>query len=346
MPHTSAQKLDFRSDTVTQPTPMMREVMTKAQVGDDYYRDDPTVNELETYTSELFGKEAALFTPSGTQSNLIAVMAHCARGDAYIVGNQSHSYMNELGGSAMVAGVQPQVILNQADGRLRLEDIEDVIFPPSILFAPARMIALENTIGGKILPLDYLAKVADLAKQHGLQTHLDGARVFNAACALNVLVSEIAQHFNTISFCLSKGLGAPVGSLLVGTQDVIEKARRHRQMLGGGMRQAGVLAAAGLYALENHTVRLPDDHLRAKKLAKALSNIPGLKPELPQTNMVFCDVEPHVRDSFTNFLKKYGIQVSGTSARLRWVTHIDIDDAAMTKTLDLLENYRERLNEK
>jgi len=346
MPHTTTQKLDFRSDTVTQPTPMMREVMAKALVGDDYYRDDPTVNELEAYTAELFGKEAALLTPSGTQSNLIAVMAHCTRGDAYIVGHQSHSYLNELGGSAMVAGVQPQVVLNQADGRLKIEDIEAAIFPPSILFAPARMIALENTIGGKILPLDYLAKVANLAHQHGLQNHLDGARVFNAACALNVPVSEISQHFSTISFCLSKGLGAPVGSLLVGAQDVIEKARRHRQMLGGGMRQAGILAAAGLHALQNHTLRLADDHLRAHKLAEALSEIPGIKPELPQTNMVFCNVEPRVRESFTNFLKKSGIRVTGTSSRLRWVTHIDIDDAALTKTLDLLENYRKRHNEK
>jgi len=346
MSHTSTLKLDFRSDTVTQPTPMMREAMAKAQVGDDYYRDDPTVNELEAYTAELFGKEAALFTPSGTQSNLIAVMAHCTRGDAYIVGHQSHSYLNELGGSAMVAGVQPQVVLNQADGRLRIEDIEAAISPASILFAPTRMIALENTIGGKVLPLDYLAKVADLAQQHGLQTHLDGARVFNAACNLNVLVSEIAQHFNTISFCLSKGLGAPVGSLLIGTQDVIENARRHRQMLGGGMRQTGILAAAGLHALQNHTLRLADDHLRANKLAEVLSKISGIKPELPQTNMVFCDVEPHIQDSFTNFIKKSGIRVSGTSSRLRWVTHIDIDDAALTKTFELLENYQERHNEK
>lgn len=344
MPLTDTLRLDFRSDTVTRPTVMMREAMAQAQVGDDYYRDDPTVHELETCAAEMFGKEGALFTPSGTQSNLIAVMTHCIRGDAYIVGHRSHSYLHELGGAAMVASVQPQVVLNQADGRLRLEDIEAAIFPPSLLFAPVRMIALENTINGKVLPLNYLTKVAALARQHGLQTHLDGARVFNAACALNVQVCEIAQYFDTISFCLSKGLGAPVGSLLVGSQEVIEKARRHRQMLGGGMRQAGVLAAAGLHALQNHITRLCDDHLRAKKLAKALSEIPGLKSEQPQTNMVFCNVEPFIRESFANFLEESGICVSGTPAQLRWVTHIDIDDIALTATLDLLANYREHLN--
>lgn len=294
-------KYDFRSDTVTRPTDQMRQVMANAEVGDDYYRDDPTVHALEDYTAQLFGKESALFTPSGTQSNLIAVMSHCMQGEAYIVGDQSHSYLQELGGVAVVASVQPQVVSNQADGTLAIADIEAALYPASILFASVRLIALENTFNGQVLPIDYLQEVAILARQRDIRMHLDGARVFNAACAMDVDVSEIAQHFDSISFCLSKGLGAPVGSLLVGTQDTIEKGRRHRQMLGGGMRQAGVLAAAGLFALNNNVERLAEDHGRAKRLADALARIPGLTPELPQTNMVFCAVDPTVGDLLQPF---------------------------------------------
>ncbi|MDX8355829.1 low-specificity L-threonine aldolase, partial [Cognatiyoonia sp. IB215182] len=241
-------ELDFRSDTVTKPCLPMRDAMAEAEVGDDYYRDDPTVQELERFAADLFGKEAALLTPSGTQSNLIAVMSHCQRGDAYIVGHRSHSYLRELGGAAMVAGVQPQVVQNQSDGTLRLEDMEASLFPASILFAPVQLIAVENTIDGMVLPLDYLSSVSDLATQKGLKIHIDGARIFNAAAALGCPVSEIANYCDTLSFCLSKGLGAPIGSILVGSEEVIERARRHRQMLGGGMRQAGIVAAAGLYA--------------------------------------------------------------------------------------------------
>ncbi|MEP3245315.1 MAG: low-specificity L-threonine aldolase [Sneathiella sp.] len=334
--------MDFRSDTVTRPTSMMREVMAQARVGDDYYHDDPTVCELEIRVAEMFGKEAALFTPSGTQSNLIAVMTHCTRGDAYIVGHRSHSYLSELGGASMVASVQPQVVLNQADGLLKPEDIQAAILPASILVAPVRMIALENTMNGQVLPLDYLARIAALARQHEVGLHLDGARVFNAACALDIRVSEIAQYFGTISFCLSKGLGTPAGSLLVGSRKRIEKARRYRQLLGGGMRQAGILAAAGLYALQNNVARLSEDHLRAKKLAEMLSQIPGVVPETVQTNMVFCDVDPSIAEDFTAFLRENGIGVSGTSKRLRWVTHLDIDDASLAATLDLLAKYSER----
>ncbi|MEM7446517.1 MAG: low-specificity L-threonine aldolase [Pseudomonadota bacterium] len=334
--------LDFRSDTVTRPTQEMRDAMARAEVGDDYYREDPTVNALEAFTADLFGKESALFTTSGTQSNLIAVLSHCGRGDAYVVGDRSHSYLRELGGAASMASVQPQVVQNQTVGSLRIEDIEAVLYPASILFAPARMIALENTIDGKVLPLDYLKAVADLADRNGLRMHLDGARVFNAACALDVPVSEIAKHFDTVGFCLSKGLGAPVGSLLVGSRALIEEARRHRQMLGGGLRQAGVLAAAGLHALQHHVTRLSEDHSKAARLAQALSEIPGLEPDVPETNMVFCTVAKALQNPFADFLAERGIAVTGTPARQRWVTHLDIDETGFARTLEYLAEFRSR----
>lgn len=329
-------ELDFRSDTVTKPCLGMRDAMAKAELGDDYYRDDPTVQELERFAADLFGKETALLTPSGTQSNLIAVMSHCQCGDAYIVGHRSHSYLRELGGAAMVAGVQPQVVQNQDDGTLRLDDIKSSLFPASILFAPVRLIAVENTIDGKVLPLDYLSSVLELATEHSLKIHMDGARIFNAAVALGCPVSKIASYCDTLSFCLSKGLGAPIGSVLVGSAEVIEKARRHRQMLGGGMRQAGIVAAAGLYAMHNNVSRLKADHVRATELAAALSRVPGLTVEAPQTNMVFCDVDASVQSEFSEFLKETGFRISGTPKRQRWVTHLGIDDMALASTVKLL----------
>jgi len=317
----------------------MREAMARADVGDDYYRDDPTAHALEEFAADLFGKESALFTPSGTQSNLIAVMVHCSRGEAYIVGDQSHSYRRELGGAAVVASVHPQVIRNQPDGSLTLDEVEAALYPPSILLAPLRMIALENTINGKVLSLNYLNNAADLAEAHRLKMHLDGARIFNAACASGVSVSEIAQHFDTVSFCLSKGLGAPIGSLLVGSHEAIEKARRLRQMLGGGLRQVGVLAAAGLHALQFHVERLSEDHERAIRLAQSLSKISGVEPEVPQTNMVFCRVDPTLREHFNNYLTRNGIAVSGTAACQRWVTHLDIEETTFARALDLLAAF-------
>jgi len=337
-------ELDFRSDTVTKPCLDMRDAMAKAEVGDDYYRDDPTVQELERYAADLFGKEAALLTPSGTQSNLIAVMSHCQRGEAYIVGHCSHSYLRELGGVAMVAGVQPQVVQNQDDGTLSLEDIKASLFPASILFAPVRLIAVENTIDGMVLPLNYLLSVSELAMEHDLNIHMDGARIFNAAAALGCPVSKIASYCDTLSFCLSKGLGAPIGSILVGSAEVIEKARRHRQMLGGGMRQAGIIAAAGLYAMQNNVSRLKSDHARAAELAAALSRVPGISVKTPQTNMVFCDVDVSVQDKFLGFLTETGIRISGTPDRQRWVTHLGIDDAALASTVKLLAQMQETCN--
>ena len=331
--------VDFRSDTVTRPTTEMRKAMAEAVVGDDYYRDDPTVHALEHHTAQLFDKEAALFTPSGTQSNLIAAMSHCTQGDAYIVGDQSHSYLRELGGVAVVASVQPQVVQNQPDGSLDIDSIQAALYPSSILFAPVRMISLENTFNGKVLPLTYLSDVASLARQKGLAMHLDGARVFNAACTQEIKVKQIATYFDTVSFCLSKGLGAPVGSLLVGSKEIIEKARRHRQMLGGGLRQAGLLAAAGLHALQHHVNRLIEDHNHAGTLAEALGQIPGVTPEQPETNMVFCNVSPTIQECFANFLHEHGIAVSGTPNRQRWVTHLDIDRNSIQRTLNILAEF-------
>ncbi|WP_299084909.1 low-specificity L-threonine aldolase [uncultured Ruegeria sp.] len=337
-------ELDFRSDTVTRPCLPMRDAMAKAEVGDDYYHDDPTVQELERFAADLFGKEAALLTPSGTQSNLIAVMSHCQRGEAYIVGDRSHSYLRELGGAAMVAGVQPQVVQNQDDGTLRLEDIGSSLFPASILFAPVRLIAVENTIDGKVLPLDYLNSVSELATERDLKIHMDGARIFNAASALACPVSTIACYCDTLSFCLSKGLGAPIGSVLVGSAEVIDTARRHRQMLGGGLRQAGIIAAAGWFAIQNNVSRLKSDHVRATELAAALSHVPGLSVETPQTNMVFCDVDASVQSKFSGFLKETGIRISGTPDRQRWVTHLGIDDIVMASTVKLLAQMQETCN--
>ncbi|MEM8798119.1 MAG: low-specificity L-threonine aldolase [Pseudomonadota bacterium] len=336
--------LDFRSDTVTKPCAGMRAAMARAEVGDDYYRDDPTVEELERYAADLFEKEAALLTTSGTQSNLVAIMAHCQRGDAHLVGSRSHSYNQELGGVAMVAGVQPQVVPNRNDGTLHAEDIRASLLPASILHAHPRLIALENTIDGMVLPLDYLDGIAELAGAHRLKIHIDGARIFNAATALDVSVAEIAKHGDSVSFCLSKGLGAPVGSVLVGSHELIEKARRHRQMLGGGMRQAGILAAAGLYALQHNVSRLKTDHARADTLASALSSIPGLKVDPPQTNIVFSDVDTAMQDSVAAYLQENGIRVSGKPDRLRWVTHLGLDDAVLNQTLTLLSRMPEALH--
>ena len=263
----TAVRYDFRSDTVTRPSPGMRAAMANAEVGDDVFRDDPTVTRLEARMAALFGKEAGLFVPSGTQSNLIALMVHCERGDEYIVGQMAHCYRWEAGGAAVLGSIQPQPLTNQADGTLLLADIEQAIKPDDSHFARTRLLALENTIGGRALPLSYIDAATAVARRHGLACHLDGARVFNAAQALGVPVDVVAQPFDTVSVCLSKGLGAPVGSVLVGSAALIEKGRRLRKMLGGGLRQTGILAAAGLYALDHNVERLADDHANARALA-------------------------------------------------------------------------------
>jgi len=315
--------IDLRSDTVTRPTPAMRDAMLRADVGDDVFGDDPTVNALQERIAAMLGKEAALFVPTGTQSNLAAIMSHCQRGDEYIVGQMAHTYRWEGGGAAVLGSVQPQPLEHQSDGTLSIAAIEAAIKPDDSHFARTRLLTLENTWGGKALPLAYMADATALARRRGLATHLDGARLFNAATKLGVPAREIAQHFDTVSVCFSKGLGAPVGSALVGPRDLILQARRWRKMLGGGMRQAGVLAAAALHALDHHVERLADDHALAQRLADGLQGIAGLTVEPPQTNMVFATTDER-GEGLLAHLKSRGVLATGIY-QLRFVTHLDVD---------------------
>jgi threonine aldolase len=326
---------DFRSDTVTRPSPAMRAAMASAEVGDDVFRDDPTVTQLEAVMAERFGKEAAVFLTSGTQSNLVALMAHCERGDEYIVGQQAHCYRWEAGGAAVLGSIQPQPLNNQPDGSLLLAEIEDSIKPDDSHYARTRLLALENTIGGKVLSQEYMEAATALARRHGLATHLDGARIFNAATALNTHVDTLTRSFDTVSVCLSKGLGAPVGSVLVGSAPLIEKARRTRKMVGGGLRQVGILAAAGLYALEHNVARLADDHANAATLAKGLASYGQLKVTMPDTNIVFVEVDSTIAADFKTHLAARGIGVTSaySATKQRWVTHLDVDSAAVENAL-------------
>src|SRR3954470_3353228 len=286
--------VDLRSDTVTRPTPAMRAAMAAAEVGDDVFGDDPSVNALQETIAALLGKEAALFMASGTQSNLVAIMSHCGRGDEYIVGQMAHTYRWEGGGAAALGSVQPQPLEHAGDGSLPLAAIEAAIKPDDAHYAKSRLLCLENTIGGKALPLAYVTAACALAKERGLTTHLDGARLFNAATALGgdprATARASAAPFDSVSVCFSKGLGAPVGSALVGSREFIARALRWRKMVGGGMRQAGVVAAAALHALDHHIDRLADDHTLATRLADGLSGLPGLTVEPPQSNIVFADL--------------------------------------------------------
>jgi len=326
---------DFRSDTVTRPSPAMRAAMASAEVGDDVFRDDPTVTQLEAVMAERFAKEAAVFLTSGTQSNLVALMAHCERGDEYIVGQQAHCYRWEAGGAAVLGSIQPQPLNNQADGSLVLAEIEDSIKPDDSHYARTRLLALENTIGGKVLSQEYMEAATALARRHGLATHLDGARIFNAATALNTPVATLTRSFDTVSVCLSKGLGAPVGSVLVGSAELIAKARRTRKMVGGGLRQVGILAAAGLYALEHNVARLADDHANATTLAKGLAAYEQLKVTMPDTNIVFVEVDGTIAADFKEHLAARGIGITSaySATKQRWVTHLDVDSAAVENAL-------------
>ncbi|MCZ0757989.1 low-specificity L-threonine aldolase [Vibrio diabolicus] len=318
--------MDFRSDTVTQPTQAMREAMFKAPVGDDVYGDDPTVNELEEFAAELAGFEAALFTTSGTQANLLGLMAHCERGDEYLCGQQAHNYKYEAGGAAVLGSIQPQPVENNPDGTLPFDKLAAAIKPDDCHFARTKLLSLENTINGKVLPLSYLAEARDFVNKHNLQMHLDGARVFNAAAALDVPVKEIGQYFDSMTICLSKGLAAPVGSLLLGSKEYIAKARRLRKMVGGGMRQAGILAAAGKLALTEQLEQLKQDHTNAKTLAEGLAELTGfsVNPEFVQTNIVFAKLDPQV--DIVNIaakLKEQNITITPGNP-IRFVTHKDI----------------------
>jgi len=314
---------DFRSDTVTRPTPGMRSAMAAAPVGDDVFGDDPSVNALEAEVAALLAFEAALFVPSGTQSNLIGVMTHCARGDEVILGQEAHTYRYEAGGGAALGSVQPQPLDNAADGTIPLAAIEAAIKPEDSHFARTRLVALENTIGGKVLPAGYVASVRALADRRGLALHLDGARLWNAAVKQGVAPRALAEGFDSVSVCLSKGLGAPVGSLLCGGRDFIKAARRWRKMLGGGMRQAGILAAAGSYAIAHHVARLADDHENASALAAGLARHAALDVALPQTNMIFVGVDSAVAPALAAHLAAAGVLITG-AARQRWVTHLDV----------------------
>ena len=330
--------IDLRSDTVTQPCEGMRAAMANAEVGDDVYGDDPTVLRLEAHLCELTSKEAAVFVPSGTQSNLCALLSHCARGDEYIAGQDAHTYRYEAGGAAVLGGIQPQPIPFNALGELPLESIEQVIKPDDPHFARTRLLCLENTQSGKPLSLQYLVGATTLAREHNLSCHLDGARLFNAALATNAAVSDICASFDTISICLSKGLGSPMGSVLVGSEVLISKARRWRKMLGGGLRQVGVVAAAGLYALEHNVQRLADDHKRASQLAEYLNKLEGKFKATAHTNMVFLEATEEVIREFQLFLSENEVIISGN----RLVLHKDIDDNNLDRLFDLLDCFGNR----
>ncbi|MEP7207623.1 MAG: low-specificity L-threonine aldolase [Casimicrobiaceae bacterium] len=329
---------DFRSDTITRPTSGMRAAMAAAEVGDDVFGDDPTVNALQQEVADLLGFEAGLFVPSGTQGNLIAVMTHCARGDEIVVGQEAHTYRYEAGGGAVLGSVQPQAVANQPDGTLSLSDLEAAIKPEDAHFARTRLIALENTIGGKVLPEGYAAAVRELADAHGLAMHLDGARLWNAAVRRRNTPQAIAQGFDSVTVCLSKGLGAPAGSVLCGSRAWIHAAHRIRKMLGGAMRQSGILAAAGRYALAHHVDRLADDHANARHLAAGFGRHPALKVQAPQTNMVFVDVAADRAAAFARHLADAGVRITGTT-RQRWVTHLDAGREDVEAALAVVDRF-------
>jgi threonine aldolase len=336
--------IDLRSDTVTRPTAAMRAAMLEAPLGDDVFGDDPTVNALQDKIASMLGKEAALFMPSGTQSNLSALMAHCQRGDEYIVGNGAHTYRYEAGGGAVLGSIQPQPIANQPDGSLALADIEAAIKPDDAHFARTRLLCLENTFGGQVLGIDYLRQATALARKHDLATHLDGARLYNAAVALagggdaRAKAREMAQLFDTVSVCFSKGLGAPVGSALVGSRELIGRAHRVRKMLGGGLRQAGVLAAAALHALDRHIDRLAEDHANARRLAESLRGLGGVVSAPANTNMVFVDLAPGgSRHDTVARLREQGLLCTGLY-KLRLVTHLDVDADDIDRAAQVLRS--------
>ncbi|MCC6301028.1 MAG: low-specificity L-threonine aldolase [Anaerolineales bacterium] len=338
--------IDLRSDTVTKPTPEMREAMAEAEVGDDVYGDDPTVNRLEALAAQMMGKEAALFVPSGTMGNLIALLVHCQRGDEAIVGNKSHIYLNEAGGMSALGGIQPNPIPNQKDGTLALDDIRAAIRTEDVHHPITRLICIENTqnvCGGVALTADYTRQVAEIARQNNLFLHIDGARIFNSAAAQSVDVKELVAPADSAMFCLSKGLASPIGSMLAGTKKFIARARHLRKMLGGGMRQVGVIAAAGLIALEKMTKRIGEDHRRAKALANGLKNIAGivLDENTPQTNMIYFNLADHIpfgEDGVIERMSRFGILVDwADKRRFRLVTHYGVDDEAIGKAVRAFE---------
>lgn len=332
--------IDLRSDTVTKPTAAMRTVMAKADVGDDVYREDPTVNRLESLAAEMLAKEDAIFAPSGTQTNLLALLTHCERGDEYIVGQYAHTYRYEGGGAAVLGSIQPQPLDFEEDGTLDLSKVSQLIKPDDIHFARTRLLCLENTQAGMALPLAYLRAAAAFCRDHQIKAHLDGARIFNAAAKGNVSVADIACHFESVSVCLSKGLGAPAGSLLCAGKDQIRRARRWRKVLGGGMRQAGILAAGGIYALENNVDRLAEDHANAALLAAGLGRIEELTVHSTgtQTNMVFIQAGNVGEEELPSFLAQRAIMVLGGKT-IRLVTHMDVSEPDIRLVIASFEEF-------
>ena len=334
--------IDLRSDTVTKPTPEMREAMAKAEVGDDVYGDDPTINRLQEIAAEMTGHEAGLFVASGTMGNLSAVLTHCGRGDEVILGKEAHIYRYEAGGVSVLGGVHSCQVPNQPDGTIALDEIEKAIRYDDPHQPITRLVAIENTqnrCGGRCLSVEYTRQVVEFAHERGLKVHLDGARIFNAAAGLGVPVKELTAPVDSVTFCLSKGLSAPVGSVLCGSREFIQRAHRTRKLLGGGMRQAGVLAAAGIVALENMVPRLGEDHVRARNLAEGLSEKRGLVLDAgtPATNMIFMNLSDDVELSASELaekLKEHGILAGVSGARrFRLVTHYWIDDEAVERTV-------------
>jgi threonine aldolase len=337
--------LDFRSDTVTRPTPEMREAMATAEVGDDVYGEDPTVNRLQEIAADLMGMEAGLFVPSGTMGNLAALLAHCRRGDEVILGNKAHTFLYEGGGLAALGGVSAYPLSNQDDGTLELEAIRDAIRLDNPHFPISRLVTIENThnrCGGVSLTVDYTQSVAQLAREHGLKFHIDGARIFNAAVELGVEVGAFASLADSITFCLSKALSAPVGSILCGSKEFIRRAHRERKKLGGGMRQAGILAAAGIVALDYMVDRLDEDHRRAKALGKGIAKIQGIETDLDlqHTNMVYftlADHLPMMAEEFLGSLRKHNLLIGRVGGRrFRMVTHYWVDDSAIKQATEII----------
>lgn len=331
--------IDFRSDTVTRPSAAMRQCMCRAEVGDDVYGDDPTVNALEARVADLLGQEAAMLVPSGTQSNLIALLTHCGRGDEYIVGQQYHTYLYESGGAASLGSIVPQPIAVSADGSLDLALVAAHVKSRDMHFARSRLLSLENTHLGKVISSAYLKQAIALAKQHGLSTHLDGARVMNAAVAQGVAVGSITQDFDSVSLCCSKGLGAPIGSLLCGTNAFIQEARRWRKMVGGGLRQSGILAAAIDFALDHHIDRLAQDHEHAALLQMELSELSELQVESAHTNILYVSFgSVEIAIAAAKYLREQGIVIA-SGQRVRLVTHLDIARADVMSLVQNLKNF-------
>lgn len=329
------QLIDLRSDTVTRPTPAMREAMARAEVGDDVFGDDPTVNHLQDVVAARLGFEAGLFFPSGTQCNLAALLTHCGRGDEYLVGQEAHTYVHEGGGAAVLGGIQPQPLEHEPDGTLSLARLEAAIKPLDDHYARTRLLALENTFGGRVMPQPWVEAACALAKTRGLARHLDGARLFNAAVKQQRDARALVRCFESVSVCLSKGLGAPAGSVLVGEARFIREARRWRKVLGGTMRQVGVLAAAGLHALEHHVERLAEDHANATRLAEGLRGVAGLTVHAPDTNIVWVDVAAPLSGRIVAALAEHGVLATG-GKRVRFVTHLDVDERAIARALEVV----------